>query len=148
MFKNDSDYRNIEAFYFDLRTKGVDFPIYNKPDYDSLIQKQIESKKKTQDVFSSSESLKSLDYKDPSDKFQRQSIKKQMHVPTATSSKKRVNGVVKLNEEQMLKISHELSIVESNVQVFNEVLSDLQSRNNKDLQYDSTQEVTLLKVRI
>ena len=29
IFKNDPDLKAIEAFYTELRTKGIDFPVYN-----------------------------------------------------------------------------------------------------------------------
>lgn len=58
-------------------------------------------------------------------------------------------GVIRLNEDQMGKLNSELDIVESNVQVLNDVLTHLQQQSNSTKLNDpSNEDVLLAKVRI
>jgi hypothetical protein len=56
-----------------------------------------------------------------------------------------VTGIVRLNEDQTAKLNSELDIVESNVQVLNEILTHLQSDKNISIN-EQSEDLTLVKV--
>jgi hypothetical protein len=56
-----------------------------------------------------------------------------------------VTGIVRLNEDQTAKLNSELDIVESNVQVLNEILTHLQSDKNIG-STEQSEDLTLVKV--
>jgi hypothetical protein len=57
-----------------------------------------------------------------------------------------VTGIVRLNEDQTAKLNSELDIVESNVQVLNEILTHLQSSAGKANNAEQSEDLSLVKV--
>lgn len=138
MFKHDPDYRNIEAFYRELREKGVDFPIATAS-IDKLMEPSV-NKKLSQSLKISDEV--STPRTSPA-KIQAPQVRSVSSQQNYVSPNRPV-GVIKLNDEQWTKLNSELSIVESNVQVFNEILNELQARTNKQLS-ENDQDLILLR---
>ena len=99
MFRNEHELKAIELFYFDLKAKGIEFP---NPPEEALI----------------GESKLSLS-----------PVRQLSAAPKPQSLKNIVPGsaaAVRLNDEQMAKLKSELEIVDNNVLVMNEMLTEYQ----------------------
>lgn len=116
MFKFDQEFKSIESFYRDLRERGVDFPI-NTPSLDKIMEDSLSRKL------------------DKSVKIAEAGPARQVNRPT---------GAIKLNDDQWNKLNGELGIVESNIQVLNEIINELNSRANKNFD-QSDQDLVLMK---
>lgn len=125
MFKFDSEFKNIESFYRELREKGVDFPI-KAPNLDRLME---DSLSKQLDQSARISNMASTSY--PTQQ-------------TSHAASNRPSGAIKLNEDQWKKLNSELGIVESNIQVLNEVINELDSRPNKKFEH-TDQDLVLMK---
>ena len=99
MFRNDHDLKAVELFYFDLKSKGIEFPNASE---EALIgeTKLSLSPQRQQPATPKPQSLKNI-------------------VPGAAAA-------VRLNDEQMGKLKSELEIVDNNVLVMNEMLTEYQ----------------------
>lgn len=135
MFKNDPEFKTIESFYRELREKGIDFPV-NTPSLEKLME-PINTKQFNQSLNLNSDNTAQRISPPKSQTSQRSS---QLNYV----SPNRPVGVIKLNDEQWGKLNSELSIVESNIQVFNEILSEAQSKANKQFQ-ENDQDIALMK---
>lgn len=158
MFRNDSEFKNLEVFYTDLRAKGVDFPVNDTSlSFDKIIEPSIEKfnqtlKIKNEPVTTSSKlSDVNLTIREtsPTPAFKPQT-NQMNHSPPASNlfaSSKKPTGVIKLNDEQIAKLNSELNVVESNVQVFNEILTEVQSKPSKNFQLtNDSEDLILLRV--
>lgn len=105
MFKFDHEFKNIESFNRDLRERGVDFPV-NAPSLEKLMEhslsKKLDETVKISETAPVSHSARQANYTSPN----------------------RPTGVIKLNDEQWMKLKGELGIVESNIQVLNEIINE------------------------
>lgn len=136
-FKNDSDFKPIEHAYSELRSKGVDFPVYNPEqsvtNLTNTLLKNTTPPRTTADAGSASAAataagLGATGGGIPSLQHQQQ----QQHLrqtPRGVLDQPPPIGVVKLNEEQIAKLNSELDVVESNVHILNEILNELQLAN-------------------
>lgn len=62
-----------------------------------------------------------------------------------------MSSAIKLNEEQLAKLNSEIDVVENNVQVFNEILTEFQNNANLSKLYQQNdsmveKDITLIKV--
>lgn len=108
-----------------MREKGVDFPI-NAPSLDKIIQNSLS---RQLDQSARISNTASISY--PAQQ-------------ASHASSNRPSGAIKLNEEQWKKLNGELRVVESNVQVLNEIINELNSRPNKNFE-PSDQDLVLMK---
>lgn len=108
MFKNDHDFKAIESFYLECKNKGIEFPAANSSKTDNLQLsddlKQIPAAQTRSSVLSQPEML------------QPPSLK--TIVPGASA--------VILDENQIAKLKSELDVVDNNILVMNEVLTEHQ----------------------
>ncbi|RNA34582.1 target of Myb 1-like isoform X3, partial [Brachionus plicatilis] len=125
MFKFDHEFKNIESFYRDLRERGVDFPV-NTPNLEKLIEDSL-CKKLDQSV-----------------KISETSPMSHIAPPTNYAPPKRISGAIKLSDDQWKKLNGELGIVESNIQILNEIINELNSRGNKQFD-ENDQDLVLMK---
>lgn len=137
IFKNDSDFKPIESLYSELRSKGVDFPIYNP---ELSVASLSETLKKTTPPRATDVAGAGLGATAalPGHNLQPQQIRSPLRLPDQPPSM----SVVKLNEEQIAKLNSELDVVESNVHILNEILNELQLANKPKVDQD---DLTLLQ---
>ena len=143
IFKNDQDFKPIESFYAELRTKGVDFPVY---DPESATFESASSEKK-EDIAAASSHMpqpQAATHPRPHQSNLNINTASANNAPLASPTRhtlprsSNVNPqfqrladpplsgtVIKLNDEQMVKLNSELDIVDSNVQVLNEILTEV-----------------------
>jgi hypothetical protein len=157
IFSKDADFKSIESFYNELRSKGVDFPLYDPENtatdlnnftttvinkfffyliswvlnkiWNLIILKQSIDIRRSppsnvSNINRQTQHQQAAMGLSPTDTmFQR--LPTEAFNPSGT--------VVKLNDEQAAKLNSELDIVDSNVQVFNEILTELEkSPDDKD----------------
>jgi hypothetical protein len=148
MFRSDSEFRTLESFFLELRSKSVEFPTYNPEMFSAIAnvnnagslspessQRSINRQQASLPAYNNNTQVRS-NQAVTSPRFMR------------VSEQQMSNGVVKLNEEQAAKLNSELDIVESNVQVLNEILTHLQSNGSTNLnnsRSEQNEDVVLLK---
>lgn len=123
MFKHGHEFKTIEHFYNELKTKGIEFPKRTEAKNDDLQSREDFNKIPSSTTamaptVSHPQSLKSI-------------------VPGSAAA-------VHLNEEQMAKLKSELDIVDNNILVMNEVLtSTIDSKKSVD--QNIAEDINLLK---
>jgi len=144
-FKNDSDFKPIEAFYTELRTKGIDFPISDQQSVYSAKENKSEKSMPPElraSILNSeqpgaSTSLDRQDSKQPSSPKQQFAQNPVQAIP---------GSAVRLNEEQMAKLQSEFDVVDNNVLVMNELLTEIQTMDKMNLQSnEAKKDIVLLK---
>lgn len=127
-FKNDSDFKPIEALYSELRSKGVDFPV-NNPDLTSFAnQLNANNKNGPAAAAAAAAVTAAVAVTRASNETVASQPNKYQRLPNDAQP---AIGVVKLNEDQIAKLNSELDIVENNVHILNEILNELQSGGAK-----------------
>lgn len=127
VFKNDPDFKAIESFYAELRTKGVDFPVHNpETDYKTTATATGLSPKQTPKATAIHQTPNIDPHLNIIPQPQAAPPKQYSHLPTSELSA----AAIKLNEEQIAKLNSELDIVDCNVQVLNEILNNIQSASS------------------
>lgn len=153
IFKNDADFKTVESFYNELRSRGVDFPLYdpeNTNSLDTMSSLPISSENATNNAKEYSKLVNNVPpvvdnrrtLSNPGAAAQQPAVQEQQLFHSLPPQAFNPTGtVVKLNEEQIAKLKSELDVVDNNVQVLNEILTELQSstasksltQNEKDL---------------
>jgi hypothetical protein len=141
IFSKDADFKSIESFYNELRSKGVDFPLYDPENTNTDLKNFTTTFPASLDTSRSpasnvsninrqtqhqTQQLAAMGISPSDAVFQR--LPTEAFNPSGT--------VVKLNDEQTAKLNSELDIVDSNVQVLNEILTELEKspdQTDKDL---------------
>lgn len=116
--KNDHDFKAIESFYLDLITKGIEFPTGDPPS--SLNATDLELATDLSRVQIAGQ--------------QGAAVQHQVHPQQAPNLRQVVPdsaAAVRLNEEQIGKLKSELDIVDNNILVMNEVLTEHQPSDGK-----------------
>lgn len=126
-FNHDHDFKSIESFVAELKNKGIIFP----KDDPSLKTEEIQSINITQNIPVAAVSI-------PQQPMQPQSLK--TIVPGSAAA-------VRLNEDQIAKLRSELDIVDNNIIVMNEVLTEHQPNmdGSKKQSNNVSEDISLLK---
>lgn len=124
-FKHDHDFKAIEAFYLECKNKGIIFPV-NDPANNNI---QL------------SEDLRKIPTNQTAALPQAQMLQPQSLKTIVPGSA----AAVRLNEDQIAKLKSELDIVDNNILVMNEVLTEHQPNQSKNPKKSNvTDDISLL----
>lgn len=126
-FEHDSDFKAIEAYYQELRSKGIDFPVEEQK---RDVLDEISTSPKNQ-VPIQKQSLVNMESSRNSTKTIQRTTSASAYNQSATQSSQSI--IVNLNDTQIAKLNSELDVVESNIQVFNEILNATPTQSDLDL---------------
>ena len=143
IFKYDQDFKTIESFYTELRTKGIDFPVYDpeSASFAENAEKSLSLKETTKDLSQIPKSSVNLNLANQATTTNNSTMSLTSPTRQSTTQPRNPNvnpqqfqrlidppisgTVIKLNDDQIVKLNSEIDIVESNVQVLNEILSEV-----------------------
>lgn len=130
LFRGDNDFKSIDHFYTELKQKGIEFPDPNSTSNADPLENTPQIPSIPVGAMAQQPNLHSQNLK--------------TILPGSAAA-------VRLNEDQMAKLKSELDIVDNNVQVMNDVLTEHQpnisdsKKSSSSLSKDVNEDISLLK---
>jgi hypothetical protein len=133
-FEHDPDFKAIETYYQELRSKGIDFPVEEQK---RDVLDEISTSPKDQIPFQKQTFSNMEPSRNSTKTIQRTAsaaASTTNHTASSSSSSSSTqNIIVNLNDTQIAKLNSELDVVQNNVQVFNEILNATPTQGDLEL---------------
>ena len=133
-FKTDPDFKPIEHCYMELKARGIEFPSSDKPPASMLDSLKASTTNANAIINIQPPQLPRQQQQQQQEQPQHQSHQQQQQQQQQFQrvAEGQLSGAsVKLNEQQTSKLTSELDIVSTNVQVLNELLDQLSLSDSK-----------------